>query len=187
MVAGTTTAGATTSGRPNPGAEAAVHGRLPSTWRFAHINPRTRGRLAALLPLALVAVVCLARPVTALADHGSGHDRCEVAAATGYEGGSGDDCPEPAAGAAQPAAPPAPTGSAPLPTPPSAAPTAPTALSIPRPATEPPASSGGADLLPSLLGLAAIAGLAALVVSGFRARRRLRRGWDEGSTDPGAV
>jgi hypothetical protein len=134
----------------------------------------------ALLPLALVAVIVAARPVTAVADHGSRHDQCEAAAGTWYESGSGYGCPVPAAAAAQPAPSPLPTSPAPAAT----APPAP-ALPVPRPATRPDLPSAGADPRSSLVGGAALAGLALLVMWGFRARRRLRQGWDEGASDPG--
>jgi len=141
--------------------------------------------VAALLPLALVAVIVLARPVTALADHGSGHDRCVAAAGTVYYGGSGDDCVVPAA-AAQRVALPVPS---PLHTSPASAATTPPApaVAVPGQGTRSGAAPAGPDPRSSLIGGAALAGLALLVVSGFRARRRLRQGWDEGASGPGAV
>jgi len=147
-----------------------------------------RGGLAAWLTLAWiwVVVIGLARPVTAAAEDRHGHDQCQTTAGSGYYGGSGGECPPPAAAAQPvPAAQPAPAPTSWLPVAQSSAgtavavtaPPAP-ALSTPGPATVPPVSSGGTGLLPSLLAGAALAALAVLLLSGFRARRGLRQGWD---------
>jgi hypothetical protein len=149
------------------------------------IGSHARRGLAALVPLALVAVVVLARPVTGVAHDGSRHDQCVAASGSGYESGSGDDCPVPAAVAAPAPALPAPAA---LPTPPVTTATAAPlrAVPVPGPAAMPDAPAAGTDPRSSLVAGAALAGLAALVVSGFLARRRLRQGWDEGASDPGA-
>jgi hypothetical protein len=123
------------------------------------------GRLS-LAWIALV-VIGMAWPVTVSADHGEGrHDGCQAATRA-----DGDDCPVTAAAVPQPTAMPAPT-----PSPrPSTAPAVPTARPAPRPQVAP----AGADLRISLLAAAALAALAALVVSGFGARHHLRHGWDD--------
>jgi hypothetical protein len=141
-----------------------------------------RVRLVTLASIGFVSM-CLALPVTAAAYDGRRHDQCQAAAGSEYYGGSGEECPAPGV-TAQPAPAPSPRLPAPqssagaavaVPAPP--APPAP-ALPTPGPATTPGLSPGVADLRPSLLGVAAIAGLAVLLLSGFHARRRLQRGWD---------
>jgi len=133
-----------------------------------------------LLTLASIgfAFMGLARPVAAAADDGHRHDQCQATAGSGYYGGSGEECPVP--GVTVQPAPAAPSPRLPAPqssAAPAVAATAPP-ISTPGPATTPAVPAAGTDLRPSVLGGAAIAGLAVLLLSGFRARRRLQRGWD---------
>jgi len=139
--------------------------------------------VAAWLALAWVVLVVAGAvwPVTAAARDGDRHGGCQTASGPGPGRGGpgpGDGCRGAGEAAAQATAAPAPTASPPPPTAPAPVRTG-GAVATPLPTQRPAAGpAAAADLRPTLLVGGAVVALAALVAWGFRARRRLRLGWD---------